>query len=171
MKHLTHNTAKTGMTAIVSVLLLVVVPSLLSGCSATAKNPGVTTSREATAVWHSYEILPDHRYYYSGPDARPFYIIAIDERYRLQSGLWKRVDLTPKRLEHWINIPPRVGYDPQPYGAYITGPNGERIGLWYSVRNWTILGKASLAENNLVTVTIPSTERPNKSLFFLFKDD
>jgi len=171
MKHLTQNTAKTRMAVVVSVLLLVVIQNFLSGCAATAKSPGVTTSREATAIWHSYEILPDHHYYYSGPDARPFYIIAIDDRYRLQSGLWKPVELTPARLEHWINIPPRVGYDPHPYGAYITGPDNERIGLWYSVRDWTILGKASLAENNLVTVTIPPTERPNKSLLFFFKDD
>jgi len=151
--------------------MLLIVAGLLSACAATAKNPGVASSRGATAIWHAYEILPDHNYYYSGPDARPFYIIAIDNRYRLQSGLWKPVDLTPERLEHWINIPPRVGYDPHPFGAYITGPDGERLGLWYSVRDWTILGKASLGDNNRVTVTIPSTERPNKSLFFLPKDE
>jgi len=170
MKHLTPNIVTTGKAAIAWGLLMAVA-SFLSGCAATAKNPGVTTSREATAVWHSYEILPNHHYYYSGPDARPFYIIAIDDRYRLQSGLWKPVELTPARLEHWINIPPRVGYDPHPYGAYITGPNGKRLGLWYSVRDWTILGTASLGENNLVTVTIPPTERPNKSLLFFFKGD
>jgi hypothetical protein len=168
MKHLTQNTAKTRITTIVSVLLLVVVPGFLGGCAATAKNPGVTTSREATAIWNSYEILPNHHYYYSGPDARPFYIIAIDDRYHLKSEIWKPVDLTPARLQHWINIPPRVGYDPHPFGAYITGPNREQIGLWYSVRNWRRTGSATLGENNQVTVTIPPNEKPKKRLLFNF---
>jgi hypothetical protein len=172
MKHLTQNTAKTRMTTIVSVLLLVVVPGFLSGCAATAKNPGVTTSREATAIWNSYEILPSHNYYYSGPDAQPFWLIGIDDRYHLKSELWKPVDLKPEILKSWINYKtPRVGYDPRPYGAYITGPNGERIGLWYSVRDWDRLGTASLGENDQVTVTSPPNERPAKSLFFFFKDD
>jgi len=49
-----------------------------------------------------------------------------------------------------------VGYNPQLYGANIAGPNGERIGLWYSVRDWQNKGSASLGENNQVTVTAPS---------------
>jgi hypothetical protein len=158
MKDLAHKNKDIGIRAIVTVLVFVVTQSTLIGCAVTAgrKGSGITNSQEATDQWHSFEILPNHQYYYSGPDARPFYIIAIDDQYHLTSTLWKPIDLTPEQLKKWINIPPRVGYDPQLYGANIAGPNGERIGLWYSVRDWRNTGSASLGENNRVTVTAPA---------------
>jgi hypothetical protein len=169
MKHRSSNKKKAAKAAVVSVILLVIVQSFLSGCAATGKNPGVTTSREATAIWNSYQILPNYRYYYSGPDAQPFYIIGIDDRYKLMTNLWKPVDLTPAKLKDWINyIQPR--YNPWPYGAYITGPNREQIGLWYSVRDWRRKGSAILGENNQVTVTIPPSEKRRKSLLLYPKD-
>ena len=59
-------------------------------------------------------------------------------------------------LKNWFNfIHPRVGISPYPYGSFITGPDGERIGLWYSVRDWRDKGSATLGENNQVAVTTP----------------
>ena len=143
---------------IVTVFFLVVILSTLTGCAATAKkSSGVITSREATEIWHSYEILPNYKYYYIGPDAEPRYIIGIDDKYHLASKNWKPVDLTPEILNKWLNfIRPRVGYDPDPFGAFIVGPNGERIGLWYSLRRWWYTGYARLGENNQVFVTRPN---------------
>jgi len=48
----------------VSVIFLVVILSALTGCATTAgkKSSGITASREATAIWHSYEILPNYHY-------------------------------------------------------------------------------------------------------------
>ena len=99
-------------------------------------------------------------YYYAGPDTRPFYIIGVDDRYKLISKLWKPVDLTPEMLKDWFNyFRPRVGgYNPLPYGAFINGPNGERIGLWYSVLDWRLTGSAILGENNEVTIFMPTNE-------------
>jgi len=55
---------------------------MLISCAATGKSSGVITSREATAIWHAYEILPNYHYYhYAGPDAQPFYVGGIDDRY------------------------------------------------------------------------------------------
>jgi len=53
---------------------------MLISCAITGKSSGVITSREATAKWHSYEILPNYHYNYIGPDAQPFYVIGIDNR-------------------------------------------------------------------------------------------
>jgi hypothetical protein len=159
MKHIALCKRNPGITAIAAVLLLVVIQSTLTGCAATAarKPSGVTTSQAATDIWHSFEVLPNYKYYYSGPDDRPFYIIGIDNRFHLKSNLWKPVDLTPQQLEKWINIPPRVGYSPRLYGADITDMNGQRVGLWYSVRDWRLLGTASVGENNQISVTRPAT--------------
>ena len=172
MKHLPQNIKKMGKTAIVSVLALVVIQSTLTGCAAIGKSSGVTPSQEATDIWHSYEILPNYRYYYSGPDAQPFYIIGIDDNYHFQSKLWKPVDLSPEMLKNWINyIRPRVGYKPWLYGADITGPNGERIGLWYSVRDWRFTGSATLGGNNQVFVTMPTDVYERKNERFPTKDE
>jgi len=159
VKHLTQNIKKIGITTFAAVLGLVVIQSALTGCAATAarKPSGVTSSQAATDIWHSYQILPNYKYYYSGPDARPNYIIGIDDRYHLTSKLWKPVDLTPEMLNNWLNyIRPRVGYSPRLYGADITDTNGQRVGLWYSVRDWRLLGTASVGENNQISVTRPA---------------
>ena len=148
-----------GKPKFVTVLLLIVILSVLSGCATTAgkKSSGVVTSREATEIWHSYEIQPNYHYYYSGPNSQPNFIIGIDDKYQFTSKLWKPVDLTPEMLKKWFNfIKPRVGYSLDTYGAFITGPNGERLGLWYSVKDWRLVGSASLNENNQVSVTAPA---------------
>jgi hypothetical protein len=144
-------------TTILYLFGLAVIQSLLIGCAGKGKSSNVITSREATAIWHAYEVLPDYKYYYAGPDAHPHYIIGIDDRYELKSELWKPVDLTPEMLKNWFNyLRPRVGYSPYPYGAFIMGSNGEQIGLWYSVRDWRDTGSAALGENNQVFVTTPT---------------
>lgn len=144
----------------VVVFVSAIILGTLSGCTGILKSSGVITSREATAIWHSYEILPNYNYYYAGPETLPFYIIGIDNRYKLVSKFWKPVDPTPEMLKDWFNYyRPRVGgYNPLPYGAFINGPNGERIGLWYSVADWRLTGSAILRENNEVTILMPSDE-------------
>jgi hypothetical protein len=158
MKDTAQNKKKIGKTAIVSVLLWVVIQSTLIGCATVPdRTSGIRSSQEATDIWHSYQVLPNYKYYYSGGDARPNYIIGIDDRYQLTSKLWKPVDLTPEMLKNWINyIRPRVGYSPELYGADIVDLNGQRVGLWYSVRDWRLLGTASVNEKNQVSVTRPS---------------
>jgi hypothetical protein len=158
MKHLSQDKSKTGKAAIVSVLLWVVIQITLIGCATVPdRASGIRSSQEATDIWHSYKVLPNYKYYYSGGDARPNYIIGIDDRYHLTSKLWKPVDPTPAMLKNWFNyIQPRVGYDPSLFGADITDQNGKRVGLWYSMRDWRRLGTASVNEKNQVSVTRPS---------------
>jgi len=159
MKDIAQNKDGIGKTAIVSVFLLVVIQlTLIGGCASVPERAsGIRSSQEATDIWHSYQILPNYKYYYAGPDSRPDYIIGIDDRYQLTSKLWKPVDLTPEMLKNWINYSrPRVGYDPSIYGADITDLNGNRVGLWYSMRDWRLLGTASVNEKNQVSVTRPA---------------
>ena len=162
MKDIAQNKEKMGKTTIVSVLLLVVILCMLSGCATTGrKGSSIIPSREATEIWHAYEIQPNYHYYYSGPNSQPKFIIGIDDKYQFTSKLWKPVDLTPEMLKNWFNyIRPRVGYSQETYGAFIIGPNGERLGLWYSVRDWRTVGSASLNENNQVSVTAPGRRLP-----------
>ena len=153
------NIIKTGIATLLPVLFLSVILNALAGCATTTgkKSSGVVTSREATDIWHSYEIEPNYNYYFAGPVSRPNYIIGIDDKYRLTSKLWKPVDLTPEMLNNWFNYGrPRVGYSQDPYGAYISDAGGERIGLWYSIRDWRLTGTAVVSTDNQVAVTIPT---------------
>ena len=54
---LSKDIAKLDTAALLSVLSLIAMLTLLTGCAATSgkKSSGVVTSREATAIWHSYE--------------------------------------------------------------------------------------------------------------------
>jgi hypothetical protein len=165
------NIGKTEVTTMLSVFVLVVILGLLSGCATAAgkKSSGVVTSREATNIWHSYEILPNYLYYTSGPDTQPNYIIGIDDQYHLISEFWKPVDLTPEMLKNWFNYTrPRVGYSVNSYGAFIINPQGERIGLWYSVRDWRLPGTATVGENNQVIVTRPARKTDRKKGKYCF---
>jgi len=159
------NISKIEKTTTLAALGLVILLITLSGCATMegTKSSGVVTSREATDIWHSYEVLPNYHYYTSGPEAQPNYIIGIDDQYHLTSNLWKPVDLTPEMLKKWFNFEhPRVGYSVESYGAFITGPNGERIGLWYSMHDWRLTGSASVDENNQVSVTSPARRGARK---------
>ena len=139
------------------VLIVIAAQGLLAGCAATGtRTSGVITSREATDIWHSYTVYPNYNYYYVGSDSQPRFIIGIDDEYRLTSKNWKPVDLTPEMLNNWINwARPRVGYSQDPYGAFIVDSNGQRVGLWYSMRKWRLTGSAKVGEDNTIAVTRP----------------
>ena len=151
------NSLKTENLIIMGILLLLAVQSILTGCAATqTRTSGVIASREATDIWHSYEVLPNYNYYYVGSDSQPRFIIGIDDKYRLTSKNWKPVELTPEMLNNWINFPrQRVGISLDPYGAFIVDANGNRVGLWYSMRKWRLTGIANVGEDNTISVTRP----------------
>ena len=118
---------------IVSICLLwVVVQACASGM---AQNFGrISPSLEATRIFESHTVLPDHHYYYSGPEGKPNAVIGIDKRYTLDSKFWKPVDLTPEKLRAWINlILDSQSFVPlNNYGSFILGPDGQQVGVWYS---------------------------------------
>jgi hypothetical protein len=158
MKHFSQNISQKGKAIALRGLFLVATVAALTGCAAMSdiKSSGVVHSREATDIWHSYEVLPNYNYYISGAESRPWYIIGIDDKYKLTSKNWKPVDLTPEMLNKWINYyRPRVGYDLKVYGSFIVNPDGERVGLWYSVRTWRVTGTAKFGENNEIALTRP----------------
>jgi hypothetical protein len=110
---------------------------LLAGCASSPErreNSGILKlSREVSQVFESYQVLPEYKYYYYGSDTKPSAIMGIDRNYTLDTRLWKEaVDLTPEQLKKWVDqilafMPPV-----RTYGAYILGPAGEQVGIWYS---------------------------------------
>lgn len=142
--------------------LVLLAATVLAGCAARLADYGnIRPSDEVSQLFQRYEVLPGLDYYYSGPDAYPNFIIGIDKAFTLQSDYWKPVDLTPERLNAWINfMGQRALYRTHRYGADIVGPGGEDIGVWYSVRDWQTQGTVQLKPDNIVVISIPQKRPP-----------
>ena len=118
--------------------MLIVLLIIFIGC---AGNSGrLSRDDEANKLFNSYQILPDHRYYYSGPDGRPDSIMGIQRDYTLETSMWTEFDLSDGTLKkgiNWINFHHQTNARRYPYGFDIIGPDGKRIGIWYSIWDWT----------------------------------
>ncbi|MFZ5572566.1 MAG: hypothetical protein ACOZF0_19365 [Thermodesulfobacteriota bacterium] len=114
------------------------LPLFLMACGA-----GYGTIRpdlETARLFEDCRILPDHRYYYSGPEARPDAIIGIRKEYTLRTTMWKQVEPTPELLKRWLNnMLPAIGYSFANFGSVILDPSGKKVGVWYSLVDRTVV--------------------------------
>jgi hypothetical protein len=100
------------------------------------KNYGeIRPSAEATGVFENYKILPDYRYYVSGPDLYPNALIALDRAYALDSDLWKERKLTSAEMKELIGDmqSKALVVGETLHGYDILNNGGKKIGLWYSI--------------------------------------
>jgi len=116
-------------------------------------------SDEVNNVFESFQVLPDHTYYYSGSDASPDAIIGIHKRYELDSAdVWTKVDLANKQLKYWVETMAMAslkGYPAFPDGYYILDPDEKPIGVYYTP--WDP-GPVRMEGENRVTVYLPSVK-------------
>ncbi len=108
-------------------------------------------SREVTQVFETPQILPDHKYYYSGWGSVPYAIIAINSKYKFRKGLWQEVEVTIPLLRNWIRQMDMI-YGYPPYGSRILDHKGEQVGVWYSSKQWTTI---VIEKNNQIAVFTP----------------
>lgn len=109
-------------------------------------------------------VLPGHRYYYSGPVSRPRAIIAIDAAYTLASDFWKPVEMTPEVLKNWVQSPTRKAYyDVATYGRVILDDKGQRVGVWYSLKDRLDFATVRMVDATTVNVSTPF-ETPRKRI-------
>ncbi len=122
------------------LLLLFAVLLLLSSCQA-GKSGHLQLNNDVTASIESCTVLPDHDYYYSGPDAQPNTILAIKQSYPFTKGLWNAISLDKKQLCDWMDmIDPsyhRVRYQYDGYTVY--SAEGINVGLWYSREDHAVI--------------------------------
>jgi hypothetical protein len=82
--------------------ILIVLPSVAC-TSSLFKNYGkITPDRDASKAFESYQINPNYNYYISGSDVYPNAIMGLDKAYKLESDLWKQVDMTPQKLRELV---------------------------------------------------------------------
>lgn len=97
-------------------------------------------NREVDQIFKTYQVLPDHKYYYTGPEGRPDAIMGIKNEFTLETTLWTRFKASVATLKEWvdsINFHHTSSVRHDPYGYIILDPKGTRLGIWYSIWNWT----------------------------------
>ncbi len=100
----------------------------------------LSISSEINNSFLNAAVLPDYNYYYSGPEGLPTAILRIKNKYKLVSDLWVAFEPSQELLKKYVeNI--RFHYKhlsrPYPYGYEVIYCNGETIGGWYSIWDWT----------------------------------
>ena len=126
------------------LLLLAAIVSffLLAGCA--GGNYGkLDRDRDLDNMFLNYEVLPDHNYYISGGYYAPKAILAIQKEYALDNpgNLWVAVpNVDYLQMRKWIDtIAPEQNYrwSGGYFAAYILDTNGNRVGVWYSIEDFT----------------------------------
>ena len=138
-------------------LLLLVAVAFMVSCAGTGNHGKLVHNDKVKKAFETYQIPPNHTYYYSGPDAFPRAIIGIRNEYHLESKFWKPVDLTKTQLKRWLEMGGRSrdDYYPNKNGADILAPDGGKIGIWYAVKNWKDRATVKMIDDKTVNVSPP----------------
>ena len=94
--------------------------------------PGIKKSFE------TYQVLPNHTYYFRGASSKPTVIVGINENYKLNLKMWVQIDTESTEFRRLIDIVSLqgVGNQIQPWGFRILDSEGHDVGVWYSaIRN------------------------------------
>ena len=108
---------------------------LIASCS--ANHGRLVYNDNVKKAFESYQVPPNHNYYYSGPDALPNALIGIQNEYSLESKFWIPFEPSQDLMKKWLEWrKPRHRYNMDKSGSTIHAPDDTQIGIWYAVRNW-----------------------------------
>ncbi len=116
-----------------AIIICFIITIILSGCSMSSYGQ-LKSNKEATQAFESYQILPDHKYYYRGTYSRPIAVVGIKENFELNSKLWVEIDLKSKDFRTLIDKVSLQGSGSttHPWGFTILDHSGRDVGVWYS---------------------------------------
>lgn len=142
---------------VITVAVVLVAGLLLAGCVETGPVGRWVRSPEVERQFRSGRPLKDHTYYYYGDTVTPDAILAIDNRYHLQTKVWSRVDITDKMLSDWMYwINTETVFACPYYGGALFGPEDQRIGVWYTRKQRTTI---RMLDSETVQVYMPYNAR------------
>lgn len=147
-----------GMITGARCLLLALLLLPLAGCVGVQPRGapgGLVHTDEVTRLIEANTVLPDHGYYFCGPEAEPDAIIGIRAGFTLQGRYWHQVDLTQEQLRAWnrrIDNAHRISFAYK--GARIMTPDGREAGVWYSKYEHTVI---RFPDANTILIYTPGT--------------
>lgn len=119
-------------------------------------------SKDVGESFERHDVLADHAYYATGPEARPTAILAIHRSYTLKPGLWRSVDMTPGLLNRLVDaMTDQLGFTPAILGGVIVDPVGKQAGVWYSLYSRTTI---RFEPGNVIVVSLPSADNDPYSM-------
>ena len=133
------------------------------GCAGSGNYGRLQRDEDVDKAFKTYQFPPDHKYYYTGPDGRPDAIMGIKNEYTLETTQWKPIkssDGTLKKGIDSINFHHSTRVRNYPYGFFILGPEGDRLGIWYSIWDWTTV---IVKEDKRLQVFPPVVKDPSGS--------
>jgi len=142
-------------------VILFMIAAFVAGCAAGPKNFGKNKlSDEAAKAFESFQVLPDHAYYYSGSKVSPDAILAVHNSYVMTSDdLWTKTSPDSKQLKFWVETLQKSAANP-PYGYFLLTPDGKQIGVIYT--RWDP-GPVEMGEGNQVSVYLPDKDKDKRS--------
>lgn len=134
--------------------LLAMLVTLTVACA--GKYGNLQRSNDVNKTFERHEVLADHAYYATGPEARPTAILAIHRSYTLKPGLWRSVKMTPELLSRLVDaMTDQLRSTPAIMGAVIADPAGKQAGVWYSLSSRTTI---RFEPENVIVVSLPSPD-------------
>ncbi len=119
-----------------TILLTVLI---FAGCSGSFG--WLRPSPEITGIFRQKQILSEYNYYYTGRAAIPYAVVGIRKDYVLDLKFWKPVKIQDGQKENGqlAGLIDRLyGSDfKAPRGAEIVDPDGNVMGIWFSVYTMT----------------------------------
>jgi hypothetical protein len=118
-----------------ALCILLLIASVGCAGSITQHYGRVVPDGNATQVFEKYQIDPDYNYYISGSDVYPNAFIGLDKAYILESTLWKKVEMTPKKFRELVQDmqSKASSINQSQHGFAMFDNKGKKIGLWYSL--------------------------------------
>lgn len=158
--------SKKGPTSLAALFTIVLI-LLLWSCAGSSSG-GLSRSNEVSNLFESYQILPDHAYYFSGSSTNPRAVVGIQKEYTLVSDYWHPIEPTPEQMKGWrdwtIANSGRDAY--RHYGSWILAGDGSRVGVWYPYQDRNAYSRVEVKEDKTVTISIPSEPERERSLMF-----
>ena len=160
-----HNTRvgliRLGIFATSMLAVAIVMGGLLGGCAIGFSN--YRRSHDVSQQFEKGEIAAGYQYYVAGPESKPMAIVAIKADYRMQSNNWRKIELdnaSLKALVKRISFVLGSEYKEEqmiPNGAYIVDADGTRIGMWYSVWDYS---RITFVDDKVITIANPVARMP-----------
>ena len=130
-----------------SITLFSMIVLALSGCSTPdygrSESYGrLESDREIKRSFESYQVLPNHKYYFRDVASSPIAIVGVENTYELILKMWTPIDTDSDDFRKMIDIISlnSEGNTSEPWGFRILDHKGNYVGVWYSALQATAVG-------------------------------
>jgi hypothetical protein len=127
--------------------------TLSSLACCTFKNSGnIRPDNNVTTSFKQFQINKNYNYYISGSDVYPTSILGLHKSYKLETDLWKQIEITPELFTELVtnmNTRSIQCCSQTMHGFSILNDKDEMIGVWYSLITGSIYVKFS-GDNDII---------------------